>query len=102
EEGFRTLTILDGMRLSDPSNTQIQPQLEHLLSSGVERVEVLRGPQGLGYGADAGGVLNISSRQSTSGLRGGLDAQAGSFDTRQLAGNASGGNDRADYFLSAT
>src|SRR5688572_15430191 len=63
EENFRTLTILDGIRLSDPSGPQVYSQLEHLLGSGIGRVEVLRGPQGLGYGADAGGILNISSRQ---------------------------------------
>jgi len=38
EEGYRTLTLLDGMKLSDPSVTQVQPQLEHLLSSGIERI----------------------------------------------------------------
>ena len=29
EEGFRTITLLDGLKLSDPSITQVQPQLEH-------------------------------------------------------------------------
>lgn len=101
EEGFRTLTILDGMRLSDPANPQIGPQLEHLLSSGIDRVEVLRGPQGLGYGADAGGVLNIVPARASSGLRGGIDAQTGRFDTRQYSGFASGGNTRADFFVTA-
>lgn len=101
EEGFRTLTILDGMRLSDPGNPQIGPQVEHLLSSGIERVEVLRGPQGLGYGADAGGVLNIIAARTATGLRGGIDAQTGRFDTRQLSGYASGGNARADFFVTA-
>ena len=51
EEGFRTLILFDGMRLSDPSSTQISTPLEHLLSDGIGRIEVLRGPQGLAYGA---------------------------------------------------
>jgi len=100
EEGYRTLTLIDGIKLSDPSATQVQPQLEHLMSSGIERVEVLRGPQGLHYGADAGGVLNISTLQSSQGLRSHLDASSGAFGTTQLSGNISGGNERADAFIS--
>ena len=57
EEGFRTLTILDGMRIQDPSGPQIATSFEHLLSDGIGRIEVLRGPRGLAYGADAGGGL---------------------------------------------
>ncbi len=101
EEGYRTLVIMDGMRLSDPSLPQIGPQVDQLLSSGIERVEVQRGPQGLGYGADAGGILNISSRQSGKGWHGGVDAQSGSYDTRQLNANVGAGNERADFFVSA-
>ncbi len=100
EEGFRTITLLDGLKLSDPSSTQVQPQLEHTLSTGVERVEVLRGPQGFNYGADAGGVINISTQPGSAGLRSQIDAQSGSFGTQQLAANISGGNEKADMFIS--
>lgn len=102
EEGFRTLTLLDGIRLADPAAPQIGPLLEHVLSSGIDRVELLRGPQGLGYGADAGGVVAISTRRGEPGLHAGLDLQSGSFGTRQLSGNVSGGNERADFFVALT
>jgi vitamin B12 transporter len=101
EEGYRTLTLLDGMKLSDPSVTQVQPQLEHLLSSGIERIEVLRGPQGLHYGADAGGVINISTRQHSTDLRAHADLMSGAFGTRQFTGNLSGGSALGDFFVSA-
>ena len=103
EEGFRTIALLDGLKLSDPSITQVQPQLEHTLSTGVERVEILRGPQGFKYGADAGGIVNIGTRATGTDakeLRSQVDAQTGSFGTQQLAANVSGGNDRADFFVS--
>ncbi len=102
EEGYRTLTLLDGMKLSDPSVTQVQPQLEHLLSSGIERVEILRGPQGLSYGADAGGVVNISTRRDSNELRTTVDVLSGAFGTRQVNGNVSAGNDRGGFFVSAS
>ena len=100
EEGFRTLTIMDGMRISDPSAPQITPQLENLLSSGISRVEILRGPQGLAYGADAGGVVNISTRSSEAGLQGSFDAQRGKFGTSQVSGNVAGSNGTGDFFAS--
>ena len=102
EEGFRTLTIFDGLRLSDPSAPQVGPQLEHLMSSGIGRVEILRGPQGLSYGADAGGIVNISSRQAAEALQLNLDAQGGRFGTSQYSVNAGGGNGRADFFIAGS
>lgn len=102
EEGFRTLAIMDGIRLSDPAATQVGPVLEHVLSSGINRVEILRGPQGLAYGADAGGVMNISTFTADEGLQGGIDIQAGRFDTRQYSGNLGGRKGQADFFVSAS
>lgn len=102
EEGFRTLTILDGMRIQDPSGPQIATSFEHLLSDGVGRIEVLRGPQGLAYGADAGGVINMSSRSADEGFSASADAQTGRYGTNQLAANIVGRSGAVDYFLAAT
>lgn len=102
EEGFRTLTRFDGIKLSDPSGPQVQPQLQHIVSSGIQRVEVLRGPQGLSFGADAGGVINITSRAGQGPLAGSIDGHSGSFGTNQLALNLGAGSDRADFYVSAS
>jgi vitamin B12 transporter len=102
EEGFRTLVILDGIRLLDPGAPQIGPQFEHILSGGIDRVEILRGPQGLGYGADAGGVVNISTLPVTRTLIVDLDAQAGAFGTQQYSGTVAGGTARSDFALLLT
>ena len=102
EEGFRTLTVFDGIRLLDPSGTQMGSAIEHILSDGIARMEILRGPQGLAYGADAGGVVNISTRPLEDSMSANMDAQMGEFGTEQFAGNISGKSDTLGYFFSAT
>ena len=102
EQGFRTLAVFDGMRLSDPSGTQVAAPIEHLLASQVGRVEVLRGPQGLSYGADAGGVINLSSAPNQSGFSGAIDAQGGARGTQQLSTQLGYGGERIDVSLAAS
>jgi vitamin B12 transporter len=101
EEGYRTLVLLDGIDISDTSGPQVSPRFEQLLSSGVQRVEILRGPQGLMYGADAGGVVNISTIAPTQGFGGEVSAEGGRYGSQQVAGNVGGGNDTLDFNLSA-
>lgn len=100
EDGFRTLVLYDGMKLSDPASPQTAPHVQHLLSSGAARVEVLRGPHGFAHGADAGGVVSIASPRPERGLEGGLDIQAGGFGTRQTAARLGGAGGPAAFFLS--
>jgi vitamin B12 transporter len=102
EQGFRTLAVFDGMRLSDPSGTQVAAPIEHLLASQVGRIEVLRGPQGLSYGADAGGVINLSSAPNQSGFSGAIDAQGGARGTQQLSTQLGYGGERIDLSLAAS
>ena len=81
EEGYRTRIVLDGINIADPSSPQVSPRTEHLVSSGLTRAEILRGPQGLLWGADAGGVILMSTTDAAaeSGLGGFLEAGSDDF-----------------------
>lgn len=102
EEGYRTLIRIDGVDVSDPTGTQIMPQVGQLQSSNVSRVEILRGPQGLVYGADAGGVINIQSGRLEQGVYGSVRAEAGEYNTQNLSAEVGGGSETVEAYLSVS
>jgi len=103
EDHYRTLLMIDGVKAIDPSATQAGPVFDSLLTtSDLERVEVLRGPQGFMYGADAGGVVNIMTRRGAGEPHARIGIEQGRYDTTKLDGSLAGGSDKADYFVSVT
>ncbi|OGD18729.1 MAG: hypothetical protein A2Y70_03415 [Candidatus Aminicenantes bacterium RBG_13_64_14] len=96
-----TLFLLDGLELNDPINPSRSYDLAHLSLSQVERVEILRGPQGLLYGSDAlGGVVNIITRAGRGKPRLTLASSAGTHQTLTSDLGLSGSGRKADYSLS--
>jgi vitamin B12 transporter len=84
EEGYRTLVVLDGIPLTDTSGTQHSPRLEHLTTQSLTSVEILRGPQGLMYGADAGGIIYLSSKPSQAGWSNTVSLETGRYNQQSL------------------
>ena len=96
-----TLFLLDGLELNDPINPSRSYDLAHLSLSQVERVEILRGPQGLLYGSDAlGGVVNIITRAGRGKPRLTLASSAGTLQTLTSDLGLSGSGRKTDYSLS--
>lgn len=110
-----TLILLDGQPLLDPSALDGAVDLRLLSLAGIERIEILRGPQALLYGADAvAGVINLISREPESDATppaktpplgaGGppalhLRASAMTYDTYEGAASISRRGRRFDYQL---
>jgi vitamin B12 transporter len=89
-EAGQTLVLVDGVRINDPSATTGFALLGDVLANGIDRVEVLRGPQSTLYGSDAiGGVVNIiTARGGETALH--AEVEGGSFDTLRLNAAANG------------
>ncbi len=100
EEGFRTQLRIDGVLIADPTAPQISPLFEDVTSAGIERIEILRGPQGVIYGGDAGGVISVTSKRYEDSLGGSLDVKVGSDELRRVTGNVGGSSDQGHFFAS--
>ncbi|QKS01984.1 TonB-dependent receptor [Sphingomonas sp. CL5.1] len=62
----------------------------------IERIEVLRGPQGTLYGRNAtGGTVNLITRKPTEALSGYLDVGYGNYNSVDIDGAISGALDKA-------
>ena len=96
----RTLVLIDGVRIGDPTETDGSLDFGNLSAVDIERIEVLRGPQSALYGSDAmGGVINIITRKGKQGIRRSVTVEAGSYGTIATRGAISGGDDRWTYSL---
>ncbi|MEI6485045.1 MAG: TonB-dependent receptor [Sphingomonadales bacterium] len=61
-EANHSITFIDGIEMNDPASSG-EFRMETLLTDGVDRIEVLRGPQSALWGSQAiGGVINIVTR----------------------------------------
>jgi len=84
--GLDPVQYVDGMRRLYNFSPMARPEVY-----GLERVEVLRGPSSMLYGAGAaGGIINAISKRPNFQTSGEIGLQLGSFDRRQLQGDVTG------------
>ncbi len=97
-EANQTLVLIDGIEVNDPSDGGFD--FANLSADDIERIEVLRGPQSGLYGSKAvGGVINIITRGGRGPLTFTGRVEGGSFNTRDVSGRVSAGNDRGYFSL---
>jgi vitamin B12 transporter len=98
-----TKVLIDGIDVSDPSNSTGAFDFGQLLTPDIERIEVLRGPQSGLYGSDAiGGVINIITRSGTGPMTLAAGLEGGSFETFNQAARLSGSQDAFHYSVNVT
>lgn len=99
----QTVILIDGVQVSDPSAPGGGFDFSTLDPNGIERVEVLRGPQAVLYGSDAiGGVINVITKSGGDGFGGSASAEYGAFDSKRFTGNIAGGGEAISYSLAGS
>lgn len=94
----KTLVLLDGIELGDPSSTGGEYDFANLTTHNIERIEILRGPQSTLYGSRAmGGVINIITKRGQGAPTGYLSLSGGSFYTASEKAGISGGSEQYNY-----
>jgi len=97
---YHTLVLIDGVEMNDPTGINRGFKFANLTVDNIERIEVLRGPQSVLYGADAmGGVINIITRKGKGKPAFYLGGEGGSYNTWREFGGGSMGNERFDLSL---
>jgi vitamin B12 transporter len=92
-ESNHTLVFVDGIEVNDPAASG-DFRFETLLSDGIERIEILRGPQSALWGSEAiGGVVSVTTRVPGSGAPVFGHAEGGSFGTYRVGGGVSIGDE---------
>jgi outer membrane cobalamin receptor len=82
------LILIDGIQVNEFGG---EFSLAPLPVDGLDRIEVIRGPQSALYGSNAvSGVVNLVSRRGTGSPRFTVLAEGGSFTTRRFATGGSG------------
>jgi len=77
------LILIDGMPLAASTGSSVD--LSQYALTDVERIEIIKGAASAQYGSSAmGGVINIITRNASSGLRGSISYDAGSYGKQNI------------------
>ncbi|MCJ9427839.1 TonB-dependent receptor plug domain-containing protein [Kordiimonas marina] len=97
----QSVVLIDGIQVNDTSSPGGSFNFGTLDTNGLQRIEVLKGPQAVLYGSDAiGGVINMISETGGGALSGSVFGEYGAFDTFRGGATVKGGGDRFGFNLS--
>ncbi len=91
---------IDGVKMSDPSSVSNDFDFNHILTSQISRVEILKGNQSSVYGSGAiGGTINIFTKKPKQGFHKDLYYNTGSNGVQNISGSFSGADDNNSFYL---
>lgn len=98
-ESRYTKVLIDGVPVNSSGGSF---DFSHLTTDNIDRIEVVRGPASVLYGADAvSGIVQIFTRKASGVSRASLGARAGTYRSFDVDADASGGNGIGGYSLGA-
>ena len=91
---------VDGVKMSDPSSVSNDFDFNHILTSQVSRVEILKGNQSSVYGSGAiGGTINITTKKGEAGFQKNIQYNNASHGTHNLSVAFSGADENDDFYI---
>ena len=91
---------IDGVKMSDPASPSNDFNFNHILTSQIARVEILKGNQSSVYGSGAiGGTINITTKKGEPGFQKNLQYNNASHGTHNLSLSLSGADDNDDFYV---
>ena len=91
---------IDGVKMSDPSSVSNDFDFNHILTSQISRVEILKGNQSSVYGSGAiGGTINITTKKGETGSQKNIQYNTASHGTHNLTLSLSGADEDDDFYV---
>jgi vitamin B12 transporter len=98
-ESRYTKVLIDGVPVNASGGSF---DFSHLTTDNIDRIEIVRGPASVLYGADAvSGIVQIFTRKASGTSRASLGARGGTYRSFDVDADASGGNAAAGYTIGA-
>lgn len=89
------LVLIDGVKVNDSIAPGRAFDFARLNSTGVERIEVVKGAQSVLYGSDAlAGVVNIITTRGSKLVQKKINIEYGSFETKRIGLNYNGSSNK--------
>ena len=91
---------IDGVKMSDPASVSNDYDFNHLLTSQISRVEILKGNQSSVYGSGAiGGTINITTKKGELGFQKNIQYNNASHGTHNLSLSISGADENDNFYI---
>jgi len=98
-ESRYTKVLIDGVPVNAPGGFF---DFSHLTTDNIDRIEIVRGPASVLYGADAvSGIVQIFTRKGSGRPRASIAARGGTYQSLDLAADAAGSTPLGGFSLGA-